>query len=113
MDIPQEAARGLTDIESFLYRQATLRRARQRVLGFTASMPDLTSGQKADIEGWYLEEQVYVARMVTQHIADKVGAAEERYRHRLGYWLRGTLAAAVLLTVAASVAFTLVLTAHG
>ncbi len=111
MDISQEAARGLTDIESFLYRQAHLRAARQRVLGFTARMRELSPEQKADIEVWYIEEQIYVAGMVTRHIADRVSAAEERYRRRFGHWLRGALSAAILLTAATAVY--VILTARG
>lgn len=99
MDASEEAARGLTDIETFLYREAHLHAAHQRVADFTAREPGLTQEQKTDIERWYLEEQTHVARMVTEHIADSVHEAEERHRARLGRWLRGTMIAMTLTTV--------------
>ncbi|WP_225848946.1 hypothetical protein [Streptomyces sp. HPF1205] len=112
MDIHQEASRGLTDIESFLYRQAHLRAARRRVGDFTGREPGLTADQKADIERWYLEEQIYVACMVTEHIADRVSAAEEDHRLRFTRRLRGVLVAMALVTVAVTVSVTVILT-HG
>jgi hypothetical protein len=60
----------------------------------------LTQEQKMDIEQWYLEEQRYVARMVTEHIADSINVVEELHHNSFGRWLRGTLIAMVLITVA-------------
>lgn len=99
MDARKEAARGLTDIETFLYQKAHLRAAHQRVADFTARAPGLTPEQRTDIERWYLEEQIYVARMVTEHIADSISVVEYQHRVRLGRWLRGTLTAMALITV--------------
>ncbi|MCT9078312.1 hypothetical protein [Streptomyces fulvoviolaceus] len=99
MDESEEAERGLTDIETFLYREAHLRAAHRRVADFTAREPGLTQEQKTDIERWYLEEQAYVARMVTEHTADSISEVEEQHRVRLGRWLRGTLTAMTLITV--------------
>jgi hypothetical protein len=98
MDASEEAARGLTDIETFLYREAHLQAAHQRVADFTARAPGLTPEQKMDIERWYLKEQIYVARMVTEHIADSISVVEKQHHVRFGRWLRGTLAAMVLIT---------------
>ncbi|MFI1566482.1 hypothetical protein ACH4ZX_26090 [Streptomyces sp. NPDC020490] len=67
---------------------------------FSARVDGLSVEQKRDIERWYLEEQRYVARMVTEYIADSVSATEEANRIRFGRWLRGTLIAMVLITVA-------------
>lgn len=100
MDASEEAARGLSDIENFLYRLAHLQAAHRRVAAFTARMPELTQEQTSDIERWYVEEQTYVAEMVTQHIADSISATETRYRTRLTRWRRGTLAAMTLLSAA-------------
>ncbi|QFQ95066.1 hypothetical protein F9278_01405 [Streptomyces phaeolivaceus] len=100
MDASEEAARGLTDIEAFLYREGHLHAAQQRVAAFIAREPGLTPEQKNDIERWYLDEQTYVARMVTDHITDSVTAAHARHRVRLGRWLRGTMIAMTLITVA-------------
>ncbi|MGW0946212.1 hypothetical protein ACWD4O_27245 [Streptomyces sp. NPDC002623] len=100
MDASEEAARGLTDIETFLYWEAHLRAAHQRVAEFTARAPGLTREQKRHLERWYVEEQRYVARMVTEHIADAIGGVEEKHHIRFGRWLRGTLIAMTLITVA-------------
>lgn len=100
MDASEEAVRGLTDIETFLFREAHLRAAHQRVADFIAREPGLTQEQKDDIERWYLQEQTYVARMVTEHIADSISVSDEQHRVRLGRWLRGTLTAMTLITVA-------------
>ncbi|GGJ43871.1 hypothetical protein GCM10010121_063850 [Streptomyces brasiliensis] len=76
---------------------------------FTARSPGLTEQQKTDIGRWYVAEQKHVARLVTEHIADSIRAAEEQ--HRIGFrrWLRGTLIAMVLITVAMGVCVTVIL----
>ncbi|WP_128381519.1 hypothetical protein [Streptomyces cavernae] len=99
MDASEEAKRGLTEIENFLYQEAHLKSAHRRVADFTARAPWLTREQKMDIERWYLEEQTYVARMVTEHIADSISVAEEQHRVRVRRWLRGTLTAMTVITV--------------
>jgi hypothetical protein len=109
MDTNEEAARGLTDIQDFLYRQAHLRAARQRVTDFTAREPGLTQDQRTDIERWYLAEQTYVARMVTEHIAASIDVVEQRHRVRFGHWLRGTLTAMILITAVMALCVSVVL----
>ncbi|MGW2958834.1 hypothetical protein ACWDGI_10145 [Streptomyces sp. NPDC001220] len=109
MDTNEEAARGLTDIQDFLYQQAHLRAARRRVADFTAQEPGLTQDQRTDIERWYLAEQTYVARMVTEHIAASIHVVEQRHRARFGHWLRGTLTAMILITVVMALCVTVVL----
>ncbi|MFH9090156.1 hypothetical protein [Streptomyces sp. NPDC017673] len=99
MNMNKQAARGLVDIEAYLYREAHLSAARRRVTAFTARMDGLTHEQKRDIELWYLDEQKHVARMVTKHIADNVGAAETANNIRFGRWLRGTLIAMAVITM--------------
>lgn len=100
MDAREEAARGLTDIERFLYREAHLRAAHQRAADFTARVDGLTPEQKRDIETWYLDEQRYVAHMVTDHLAERVEALEARHHIRIRQWLRGTLIGMALITLA-------------
>lgn len=100
MDASKAAARGLNDIENFLYRQAHLEAAHRRVADFTARTEGLTDGQKRDIERWYLDEQKYVAGMVTDHIAARISVVEGQHHIRFGRWLRGTLIAMVLITAA-------------
>ncbi|WP_329528400.1 hypothetical protein [Streptomyces sp. NBC_01462] len=99
MNTNEQAARGLVDIEAYLYRAAHLGAARQRVAAFTARTDGLTHEQRRAIELWYLDEQVGVARMVTDHIADSVGAAEAANRIRFRRWLRGTLISMVVITM--------------
>ncbi|MGW3359276.1 hypothetical protein ACWDFL_28310 [Streptomyces bungoensis] len=67
---------------------------------FTARATGLTLEQKAEIERWYLDEQRYVARMVTEHIADSISRTEQRQQARIGRWLRGTFTAMALITAA-------------
>ncbi|NGO14006.1 hypothetical protein G5C60_42065 [Streptomyces sp. HC44] len=100
MNAREEAARGLTDIEGFLHREAHLEAAHRRVSDFTARAQGLTPEQKREIEQWYIDEQIYVARMVTDHIADRINAVEEQHHIRIRRWLRGTLTAMVLITMA-------------
>ncbi|MFJ8107675.1 hypothetical protein [Streptomyces sp. NPDC096132] len=109
MKASEEAARGLSDIEGFLYREAHLAAARRRVTDFTAREPGLTREQRTDIERWYLDEQTYVARMVTEHIAERIGVVTEQHHIRFGRWLRGTLTAMVLITMAMGLCVTVVL----
>lgn len=113
MDIRQEASRGLADIESFLFRQAHLRAARRRVGAFTAEESGLTAEQKEDIERWYVEEQIHVARMVTRHIADRVSAVKEQQHRRFWRWLRAIMTTMTLVTVVMALFVTATLTTHG
>ncbi|MFH8442996.1 hypothetical protein ACH4D3_17410 [Streptomyces sp. NPDC018026] len=113
MDASKEAARGLSDIETFLYRDAHLRAARRRVAEFTSRAPGLTEEQKSGIEQWYLDEQVHVAHMVTDHIADSISTLEEQHRGRFGRWLRGTMIGMALITAAMGLAVAVILGTWG
>ena len=113
MDAREEAARGLSDIEGFLYREAHVGAARRRVAGFTARTEGLTPEQRRDIEQWYLDEQEYVARMVTDHIADRIHVFEAQHQVRIRRWLRGTLIAMVLVTLAMIVCVAVILESRG
>ncbi|MFJ4467787.1 hypothetical protein ACIP2X_09985 [Streptomyces sp. NPDC089424] len=99
MDPHQEAVRGLNDIEHYLYRQAHMTAARRRVAAFLAYVPELTGEQKVRIERWYLEEQRYIARMVTGHITAALETAQERHDQRFGRWLRGTRTSMIVITL--------------
>lgn len=99
MNTAKHAARGLADIQAYLYREAHLGAARRRVSAFTERTAGLTHRQKRDLEEWYLEEQRYVARMVTEHIADSVSAAEAAHHRRFGHWVRGTLLAMAVISL--------------
>ncbi|MFI0240293.1 hypothetical protein [Streptomyces sp. NPDC016845] len=99
MNTGEQAARGLADMEAYLSREARLSAARQRVAAFIARTDGLTYEQRRDLEEWYLGEQIYVARMVTEHIAESVGAVEAAHHIRFARWLRGTLFAMVVTIV--------------
>ncbi len=71
MDASKEAARGLNDIEDFLYRESHLEAAHRRVADFTARTAGRPMG-RTGIERWYLEEQNYVACTATDHIAARI-----------------------------------------
>jgi len=96
----EEAARGLPDIEGYLYREAHMGATHRRVAALTARVEGLTPEQKRDIGRWYVDEQRHVARMVTDHIAERVDAMEAQHQVRIRQWLRGTLIAMVLITLA-------------
>ncbi|WP_280891373.1 hypothetical protein [Streptomyces sp. LBL] len=66
----------------------------------TARVEGLTSEQKRDIGQWYVDEQEHVAHMVTDHIAERVEAMEAQHHVRIRQWLRGTLTAMALITLA-------------
>ncbi|MFF7160743.1 hypothetical protein ACFZBP_04990 [Streptomyces sp. NPDC008086] len=108
VDPGTEAARGLTDIESFLYREAHEDAARRRAADFTARTQGLSPEQKQRIEQWYVHEQKHVARMVTDHIADRVEALEEQHRARLRHRRR---AVTVMAGVTAMLIVTVILAA--
>ncbi|WP_123531683.1 hypothetical protein [Streptomyces sp. 840.1] len=99
MNTNQQTTRGLAAIEAYLYQEGHLSAARRRVMAFTETRDGLSREQKCAIESWYLAEQKYVARMVTEHIDGSVGAAEAAHHVRLRRWLRGTLLAMVMLNV--------------
>jgi len=109
MTARDEAARGLSDIEGFLYREAHMGAVYRRVADLTARVEGLTPEQQRDIGKWYVDEQRHVARMVTDHIAEQVGAMEARHRVRVRQWLRGTLVAMVLVTLAMSACVVVIL----
>ncbi|MFI6876173.1 hypothetical protein ACIBL6_22360 [Streptomyces sp. NPDC050400] len=99
MSTEEQAARGVADIEAYLYREAHLSAARLRVAAFIAQSTGLTHRQKRDIEDWYLDEQKYVAGMVTRHIADSIAEADTVRHRRFLRWLRRMLIAMAALTV--------------
>ncbi|MGW3103840.1 hypothetical protein [Streptomyces sp. NPDC001100] len=109
MTAREEAARGLSDIEGYLYREAHMGAVNRRVADLTARVEGLTPEQKRDIGRWYVDEQRHVARMVTDHIAEQVAAVEARHQARIRQWLRGTLVAMVLVTLAMSAVVVVVL----
>ncbi|MFI9612040.1 hypothetical protein ACIHCM_10190 [Streptomyces sp. NPDC052023] len=98
MDASHEAARGLTDIEGFLYWEAHHRSARRRAADFVARVSGLSEKQKAEIEWWYVQEQLCVCRSMRQHITDHITAVEEHHAQRYSQLRRGAYAASTLLT---------------
>lgn len=109
MDAREEAARGLNEIEHFLYRQAHMAAARRRVAALLAHVPELTGEQKVRIERWYLEEQRHVARMVTGHIDNAIETEQKKHDQRLGRWLRGTRTSMIFITVTLALVVAVVL----
>ncbi|WP_234468314.1 hypothetical protein [Streptomyces sp. MBT62] len=100
MTAREEAARGLPDIEDFLYEEAHMGATYRRVADLTTRVEGLTPEQKRNIGKWYVDEQRHVARMVTDHIAERLDAMQARHQARIQQWLRGTLIAMVLVTLA-------------
>ncbi|MEU3365200.1 hypothetical protein [Streptomyces pseudogriseolus] len=50
MDTDKQTARGLADIEAYLYREAHLSAARRRLARFVARADDFSAEQKAELE---------------------------------------------------------------
>ncbi|MGW3099642.1 hypothetical protein ACWDCC_40065 [Streptomyces sp. NPDC001102] len=99
MSTDEQAARGLADLEAYLYQEAHLSAARLRVATFLAQSDGLSHRQKRDIEEWYLDEQKHVAGTVTQHIADSIAQADSA-RHRTFFrWMRWLLIVVTALTL--------------
>ncbi|MFF5497889.1 hypothetical protein [Streptomyces aquilus] len=99
MSTEEQAARGLADLEAYLYQEAHLSAARLRVAAFLAQSDGLSHRQKRDIEEWYLDEQKYVAGTVTQHIADSIAQADSARRRSSLQWIRWLLVAVTALTL--------------
>ncbi|MFJ3671140.1 hypothetical protein ACIPSE_32225 [Streptomyces sp. NPDC090106] len=111
MSTEEQAARGLADMEAYLYREAHLSGARLRVAAFVARSAELTHQQKRAIEDWYLDEQKCVAQMVTEHIADSIAAADSAHHRRFLRGMRRMLIAVAALTLLTFVGTVLVVTA--
>ncbi|MGP4084874.1 hypothetical protein [Streptomyces sp. KR55] len=99
MNASDEAARGLTDIEGFLFREAHRRSAQSRAAEFAARVAGLSEAQKAEIEWWYVEEQIRVCRMMTQHITDHIKAVEDHHAKRYAQLRRSAYMATTLITM--------------
>ncbi|MFJ6632294.1 hypothetical protein ACIQMR_12965 [Streptomyces sp. NPDC091376] len=99
MDTADEAARGLTDIEGFLYWEAHRRSAHHRAAEFVARVTGLSEGQKAEIEWWYVEEQIRVSRRMTQHMAAHFTAVEKHHAKRYAQLRRGVYGATTLIAL--------------
>ncbi|MFK0120845.1 hypothetical protein [Streptomyces sp. NPDC090994] len=82
MDPKDEAERGLTDIQNYLYWDSHRRAAHHRAARFAARVPGLSEGQRADIEWWYVEEQLGVSRTITEHLTDQIAMVEALHTQR-------------------------------
>ncbi|WP_028803985.1 hypothetical protein [Streptomyces sp. 142MFCol3.1] len=98
MDASDEAARGLTDIEGFLYWEAHRRTAHCRAAEFAARVTGLSERQRAEIEWWYVEEQICMCRKMTQHMTDHITAVEEHHAKRYAQLRRAVYGAATVIT---------------
>ncbi|WP_409468811.1 hypothetical protein [Streptomyces sp. HC307] len=97
VDASDEAARGLTDIEGFLFWEAHRRTAQSRAAEFAARVAGLSEGQKAEIERWYVEEQIRVCRMVAHHITEHITAVEDHHAKRYARLRRSAYMATTLI----------------
>ncbi|RPK32127.1 hypothetical protein [Streptomyces sp. ADI93-02] len=97
MDAKDEAGRGLTDIEDFLYWEAHHGASHRRAADLASHVPGLDSEQTARIECWYVEEQDRVARHIAQHVADHVSAVEKHHTNRYARLRRDAYLAVALV----------------
>ncbi|MER6683889.1 hypothetical protein [Streptomyces olivaceoviridis] len=100
MDAKDEVMRGLTDLEDYLYWDAYRRAAQDRAADFAARVPGLSEGQRADIEWWYVEEQIRASRTIADHVTDQIAMVEARHTER---YTRLRRKACVALTLLAGV----------
>ncbi|WP_351231550.1 hypothetical protein [Streptomyces sp. NPDC002133] len=98
MDASNEAACGLTDIEGFLYWEAHRSTAHGRAAELAARVTGLSEGQRAEIERWYVEEQMRVSRKMKQHITDHFTAVEGQFAERYAQLRRGIYVATTCIT---------------
>ncbi|MGW1545035.1 hypothetical protein ACWCPM_33305 [Streptomyces sp. NPDC002309] len=98
MDASNEAARGLTDIEGYLYWEAYRRTAHRRATDLVGRVTGLNEQQKAEIEWWYVQEQLWVGRSMSQHLTDHITAVEDHHAKRYARLRRGVRGATALST---------------
>lgn len=98
MDASNEAARGLTDIEGFLYWEAHRRTAHRRATDLVAHVAGLSERQKAEIESLYVREQLCVCRSMARHLTDHIAAVEDHHAQRYARLRRGAYAATTVCT---------------
>ncbi|NDZ72775.1 hypothetical protein G3I36_17205 [Streptomyces sp. SID10362] len=114
MDAKDEAERGLTVIQDYLYWDSHRRAAHRRAAEFAAHVPGLSEGQKTDLEWWYVEEQIRVSRAIAHHLTDQITMVEARHTRRYARLRRtsGVVLAVLTVTVIALLV-SLVLVAAG
>lgn len=82
MDAKDEAERGLTVIQDYLYWDSHRRAAHHRAAEFAAHVPGLSEEQKTDLEWWYVEEQIRVSRAIAHHLTEQITMVEARHARR-------------------------------
>ncbi|MFG2359743.1 hypothetical protein [Streptomyces sp. NPDC048521] len=100
MDAKDEAERGLTDIQDYLYWDSHRRAAHHRAADFAARVPGLSEDQRADIEWWYVEEQIRVSRAIAHHLTEQITMVEARHTKRYARLRRDACVALALLVMA-------------
>ncbi|MEW2079162.1 MULTISPECIES: hypothetical protein [unclassified Streptomyces] len=111
MDAKDEAERGLTVIQDYLYWESHRRAAHHRAADLAARVPGLSEEQKTDLEWWYVEEQIRISRTIAHHLTDQIAMVEARHTRRYARLRRAARVALALLTatvVALLVSFVLV-----
>ncbi|MEU8731087.1 MULTISPECIES: hypothetical protein [Streptomyces] len=109
MDAKDEAERGLTVIQDYLYWDSHRRAAHHRAAEFAAHVPGLSEEQKTDLEWWYVEEQIRVSRAIAHHLTEQITMVEARHARRYARLRRMSraalagLAATVIVLVVALV----------
>ncbi|MFG2544188.1 hypothetical protein ACGFOM_17290 [Streptomyces sp. NPDC048594] len=114
MDAKDEAERGLTVIQDYLYWDSHRRAAHHRAAEFAAHVAGLSAEQKTDLEWWYVEEQIRVSRAIAQHLTEQITIVEARHTRRYVRLRRTSrVALAVLATTVIVLLVSLVLVAAG
>ncbi|MFE0853364.1 hypothetical protein [Streptomyces mutabilis] len=82
MDAKDEAERGLTVIQDYLYWDSHRRAAHRRAAELAVHVPGLSEEQKTDLEWWYVEEQIRVSRAIAHHLTEQITMVEARHARR-------------------------------
>ncbi|MEU6707820.1 hypothetical protein [Streptomyces wuyuanensis] len=97
VDAGDEYAPDPTGTEAFLYWEAHRRTACRRAAVSTGRVAGLSEAQRAEIEWWYVEEQLQLCRRMRRHIADHFTSIERHHARRYARLRRGAYAVTTLL----------------
>ncbi len=109
MNEPMQRDRAINEIEGYLLWEAEKDRARTRAAAFCAGLPWLTDTQRQEVELRYCQDQRDASRAYLERIAVRSATLRTEYqsvyralrRRLITAFVSGTLAVAVLVTVAA------------
>jgi hypothetical protein len=79
---PPDCARGLNQLEGYLYWQAQTATAGRQAQAFADRLPWLTSGQREEVVRIYTADRLELSRATLDHIAERVRELRSEYAAR-------------------------------